>query len=152
MTADVAMRSDLLHRLTPKERACLQLVANHLSSKEIAGRLGISKTSVDTYCDRAREKLGVRGRREAARILVAALADAPRAADMATASHEEPEATAAAGAAARRGRMILVVLATVMAPLAFATLLAGLRALREVVPDPYETPAVQAAGPRAHRG
>jgi DNA-binding CsgD family transcriptional regulator len=45
--------------LTPRERECLRLVDQHLSSKQIARQLGMSKTSVDTYCDRARRKLGV---------------------------------------------------------------------------------------------
>jgi len=45
--------------LTQRERDCLRLVDQHLSSKQIARELGMSKTSVDTYCDRARRKLGV---------------------------------------------------------------------------------------------
>src|SRR5205085_4697002 len=55
--------------LTPRERECLRLVDQHLSSKQIARELGMSKTSVDTYCDRARRKLGVPDRYEAARLL-----------------------------------------------------------------------------------
>ena len=55
--------------LTQRERECLRLVDQHLSSKQIARELGMSKTSVDTYCDRARRKLGVPDRYEAARIL-----------------------------------------------------------------------------------
>src|SRR6476469_3479540 len=55
--------------LTPRERECLRLVDQHLSSKQIARELGMSKTSVDTYCDRARRKLGVPDRYEAARML-----------------------------------------------------------------------------------
>src|ERR1700759_1845752 len=54
--------------LTPRERECLRLVDQHLSSKQIARELGMSKTSVDTYCDRARRKLGVEDRYAAARI------------------------------------------------------------------------------------
>ena len=53
--------------LTPRERECLSLVDQHLSSKQIARQLGMSKTSVDTYCDRARRKLGVEDRYTAAR-------------------------------------------------------------------------------------
>jgi len=144
MAVDAALREDPLHRLTPKEQACLRLVAGHLSSKEIASRLGISKTSVDTYCDRAREKLGVRGRHEAARMLAAALADRPPAPPRPAVA----AAVAAAPAARRpRRRLLLAVLAVVLAPLALATLLAGLRALREVVPDPHEQPSAQAAQP-----
>src|SRR5437870_13465244 len=55
--------------LTQRERECLRLVDQHLSSKQIARELGMSKTSVDTYCDRARRKLGVTDRYEAARVL-----------------------------------------------------------------------------------
>src|SRR6266540_3616872 len=60
---------DPVELLTPRERECLRLVDQHLSSKEIARKLGMSKTSVDTYCDRARRKLGVPDRYEAARLL-----------------------------------------------------------------------------------
>jgi len=54
--------------LTHRERDCLRLVDQHLSSKQIARELGMSKTSVDTYCDRARRKLGVEDRFAAARL------------------------------------------------------------------------------------
>jgi len=60
---------DPVELLTQRERECLRLVDQHLSSKEIARELGMSKTSVDTYCDRARRKLGVDDRYEAARLL-----------------------------------------------------------------------------------
>src|SRR6195256_6200201 len=59
---------DTVGLLTPRERECLRLVDPHLSSKQIARELGMSKTSVDTYCDRARRKLGVEDRYAAARI------------------------------------------------------------------------------------
>src|ERR1043165_7611975 len=55
--------------LTQRERECLRLVDQHLSSKQIARELGMSKTSVDTYCDRARRKLGVVDRFQAAKLL-----------------------------------------------------------------------------------
>src|SRR5690349_5868847 len=55
--------------LTPRERECLRLVDQHFSSKQIARELGMSKTSVDTYCDRARKKLGVGDRYQAAKLL-----------------------------------------------------------------------------------
>jgi DNA-binding CsgD family transcriptional regulator len=55
--------------LTQRERDCLRLVDQHLSSKQIARELGMSKTSVDTYCDRARRKLGVDDRFKAAKLL-----------------------------------------------------------------------------------
>src|SRR5262249_52903311 len=60
---------DPVDLLTPRERECLRLVDQHLSSKQIARQLGMSKTSVDTYCDRARKKLGVDDRYAAARLL-----------------------------------------------------------------------------------
>src|ERR1700679_3168680 len=48
-----------LEALTQRERDCLRLVLDQLSSKEIGRTLGISPTSVDTHVRRAREKLGV---------------------------------------------------------------------------------------------
>src|SRR5579871_174631 len=59
---------DPIGLLTLRERECLRLVDQHLSSKQIARELGMSKTSVDTYCDRARRKLGVEDRYAAARM------------------------------------------------------------------------------------
>lgn len=55
--------------LTRRERECLRLVLEIQSSKQIARRLGISQTSVDTHVRRARDKLGVRSRYDAARLL-----------------------------------------------------------------------------------
>src|SRR5579871_793328 len=66
-TRDI-IAEDPVGLLTPRERECLRLVDQHLSSKQIARELGMSKTSVDTYCDRARRKLGVEDRYAAARI------------------------------------------------------------------------------------
>ncbi|MDP3593435.1 response regulator transcription factor, partial [Phenylobacterium sp.] len=63
--------ADPVELLTPRERECLRLVDRHLSSKQIARELGMSKASVDTYCDRARKKLGVGDRYSAARALAA---------------------------------------------------------------------------------
>src|SRR5205085_352132 len=69
----MSVRPDIMGQsvelLTQRERECLRLVDQHLSSKQIARELGMSKTSVDTYCDRARRKLGVPDRYEAARLL-----------------------------------------------------------------------------------
>lgn len=59
-----------LETLTPKERECLRLVAENRGSKDIARLLGISPTSVETHVRRAREKLGLRDRFAAARLLV----------------------------------------------------------------------------------
>jgi DNA-binding CsgD family transcriptional regulator len=64
-----AARGRALASLSPREKDCLRLVfANH-SSKEIARRLGISQTSVDTHLRHARAKLGLRDRYDAARRL-----------------------------------------------------------------------------------
>ncbi|MDP3661169.1 helix-turn-helix transcriptional regulator [Phenylobacterium sp.] len=65
------MTADRVELLTPRERECLRLVDQHLSSKQIARELGMSKNSVDTYCDRARRKLGVDDRYAAAKLLAA---------------------------------------------------------------------------------
>src|SRR5436305_6816763 len=69
MVARDIIAEDPVGLLTPRERECLRLVDQHLSSKQIARELGMSKTSVDTYCDRARRKLGVDDRFQAARLL-----------------------------------------------------------------------------------
>ncbi|WP_172272178.1 helix-turn-helix transcriptional regulator [Caulobacter sp. RHG1] len=67
--ADVALSStERIARLTPRERACLALVARGFSSKEIALQLGISPASVDVRIGKACERLGVATRREAARL------------------------------------------------------------------------------------
>jgi DNA-binding CsgD family transcriptional regulator len=66
-----SVREERLDLLSPKERDCLRLVLENHSSKQIARQLGISQTSVDTHISRARAKLGVRDRYEAARLLAA---------------------------------------------------------------------------------
>ena len=68
MVARIIIAEDSVGLLTPRERECLRLVDQHLSSKQIARELGMSKTSVDTYCDRARRKLGVEDRYAAVRL------------------------------------------------------------------------------------
>jgi DNA-binding CsgD family transcriptional regulator len=55
--------------LTPGQKACLRLVMQHLSSKEIARELGISPHTVDMRIKRANAALGVSTRFEAARAL-----------------------------------------------------------------------------------
>ena len=57
--------------LTPRERECLRLVYEHLSSKEIGRQLGISKHTVDTHVDKARQRLGAQDRYDAARRVAA---------------------------------------------------------------------------------
>ncbi|MXP44564.1 response regulator transcription factor [Allopontixanthobacter sediminis] len=54
--------------LTEKQEEALELVADHLSSKEIGLRLGISSHSVDKRVDDARRRLGAATRKEAVRL------------------------------------------------------------------------------------
>lgn len=61
--------SEALARLTPRERRCLELVALHYDTGQIAAELGISVATVNGYLADARQKLGARNRKEAARML-----------------------------------------------------------------------------------
>ncbi len=54
--------------LTDGQKACLNLVNAHLTSKQIARQLGISPFTVDQRLDAARRKLRASSRRDAARI------------------------------------------------------------------------------------
>ena len=56
-------------RLTPGQLDCLRLVDAHLSSKEIAVRLGISSHTVDQRIRQALQTLGVERRSQAARLV-----------------------------------------------------------------------------------
>lgn len=58
---------EALDRLTERERECLRLVDRHMSSKEIARELGLSKHTVDWHLDKARRRLGAADRYDAAR-------------------------------------------------------------------------------------
>jgi DNA-binding CsgD family transcriptional regulator len=62
-------------RLTEGQRQCLALVDQHLSSKEIAVRLGISPHTVDQRIRQALQILGVERRGEAARLIANATAE-----------------------------------------------------------------------------
>ncbi len=53
-------------RLTSKQRACLDLLLEHQTSKQIARRLDISKQAVDLRLTTARDVLGAANRAEAA--------------------------------------------------------------------------------------
>lgn len=53
-------------RLTPKQRACLDLLLERQTSKQIARRLGISKQAVDLRLTTARGVLGTANRDETA--------------------------------------------------------------------------------------
>ena len=59
-----------LARLTEGQRQCLELVARHMSSKEIASVLGISSHTVDQRVRQALQTLKVERRGEAARLLI----------------------------------------------------------------------------------
>ena len=54
------------NRLTEKQRACLDLLIEHKTSKEIARLLDISKHTVDQRLNAARDVLGARDRNETA--------------------------------------------------------------------------------------
>ncbi len=65
------MRTQSPYDLTEGQMACLRLVAQHHTSKEIARKLGISRYTVDQRLDAARRKLNAKGRKDAARMFVA---------------------------------------------------------------------------------
>jgi DNA-binding CsgD family transcriptional regulator len=113
-------------RLTAQEQACLRLVARRLSSKQIAAELGIAKTSVDTYCNRARRKLGVSDRYAAARLVV-------------TQTVPEASATSPPAPVARPRRVAsaplgLAAAALIAVALGVGSLLAGMTALEALKP------------------
>jgi DNA-binding CsgD family transcriptional regulator len=66
---------DRVARLSDGQRQCLALVDQHLSSKEIALRLGISPHTVDQRVRQSLQILGVEKRGEAARLVAMALRD-----------------------------------------------------------------------------
>lgn len=54
--------------LTEGQKACLRLVGQHYTSKEIARKLGISPFTVDQRLDAARRKLNTSSRKDAAKM------------------------------------------------------------------------------------
>jgi len=62
-------KSDLLARLTEREKACLRQWLQHKSAKEIAADLGISHHAVEKRLKMARIKLGAASSLQAARML-----------------------------------------------------------------------------------
>ena len=58
--------------LSEGQKACLRLVAQGMSSKEIAKALDLTPQTVDTYVKTSMARLGASNRRDAARMLVAA--------------------------------------------------------------------------------
>ncbi len=63
------MDADRLDRLTDQQRICLRFVYAHMTSKQIAPRLGIEPGSVDQHIKAAMRVLGVGDRRTAAIML-----------------------------------------------------------------------------------
>jgi DNA-binding CsgD family transcriptional regulator len=66
--AAIKSHDEMLGALTVKQRAVLDLVLEHKSSKEIARALQISPYTVDQRIQAARQKLGVSTRGEIARV------------------------------------------------------------------------------------
>ena len=67
-----------LSKLTERQRACLELVAEGFTSKEIGRKLGISHSTVDNHILIATQALGVADRREAGRLVASAGQQLPR--------------------------------------------------------------------------
>lgn len=65
------MHNGLLLELSERQKACLRLVGQGMSSKEIAHSVGLSPQTVDTYLKAAISRLGATNRRDAARKLAA---------------------------------------------------------------------------------
>ena len=65
-TNDVHAR---LAKLSHAQQECLRLVDRHLTSKEIAIRLGVSPHTINQRLERACKQLGVATRKEAARLM-----------------------------------------------------------------------------------
>ena len=64
----------LIAALSPQQAACLRLVGELRTSKQIADILGISSHTVDTHLSNAVRRLGAANRMEAARLLAEATA------------------------------------------------------------------------------
>lgn len=65
------MNSGRRTELTEGQKACLRLVDDHHTSKEIARKLGISPFTVDQRLDAARRKLDAPSRKDAAKMFAA---------------------------------------------------------------------------------
>jgi DNA-binding NarL/FixJ family response regulator len=59
-----------LARLTPREREVMQLIAEGLSSKEVAARLDLGVSTVDTHRKRIMEKLALRNTADLVRFAI----------------------------------------------------------------------------------
>jgi DNA-binding CsgD family transcriptional regulator len=70
--------AERIPQLTPGQRLCLLLVAQHFSSKEIATQVGISPHTVDQRIRSALRTLNVTNRKEAALLLLSEQANTSR--------------------------------------------------------------------------
>ncbi|CAN7549705.1 helix-turn-helix transcriptional regulator [Phenylobacterium sp. LjRoot225] len=142
-----------LSLLTPQERECLRLVAQQRSSKEIASELGISKASVDTYCNRARAKLGVTSRRDAAQLVLNHEIVGPAASPAAGLTPpSRSEATVPTislllpiSSLGPMARLAIIMGGAVVLALAFGMLVSGLQSLNDVVKAASSAPAPPAS-------
>ncbi len=66
--SNISINPQSLTDLTEGQKACLRLVVQHHTSKEIARKLGISRYTVDQRLDAARHKLNAASRKDAAKI------------------------------------------------------------------------------------
>jgi DNA-binding CsgD family transcriptional regulator len=69
------MAEPAIPALTDAQKACLILVAQGGSSKEIGPRLGLAYRTVDQYVNDAQHSLGATDRRDAARVMLSILED-----------------------------------------------------------------------------
>ena len=67
--ASDGLLAERVAKLTPAQLECLQLVDQHLSSKEIGAKLGISPHTVDQRIRQSLQTLGVERRAQAARLV-----------------------------------------------------------------------------------
>jgi DNA-binding CsgD family transcriptional regulator len=124
---DLAAR---IRELTAGQRLCLLLVAQHMSSKEIALRLGISPHTVDQRIRRALRILKVGRRRDAALLLLHSAPEPQRFLPF-------PWATSAAATnkLSIRLRLAWIGLIAIAAALASGLLLAALESVVEMLRD-----------------
>lgn len=67
-----AVKVGLAEKLTPKQREVLALVADGLSTREIARRLGVGERTVETHREQISDRLGIRGVAALARFAIEA--------------------------------------------------------------------------------
>jgi DNA-binding NarL/FixJ family response regulator len=51
--------SDILSKLTPRERQIAEFVSRGLTNKEIGAAIGLSQRTIETHIDNARRKTGI---------------------------------------------------------------------------------------------